>query len=271
MTTISLLKTAFTSGDYYKAMNNALRTLDGSYQMLHYPFYGEDTTTFDKAQENLINYCTSLLPSLKDKEVLDVGCGNGTVAKYLSNNHGVSRVLGVDLNHNNVRIANAEKEKQQNNSVHFIKDDAQHLQQIASNSFDYVINIESAFHYPDKEAFLDEVYRVLKPEGQFVIADILTTAKTRFYLKQWKKKMNFYHWTLEDYQETFSRKSLQLLSGNDISREVINGFKAYRTFLNDFEGSYLMKLFFLINVKLNIFLLSRKRRYYVFHGRKKPE
>ena len=80
--------------------------------------------------------------------------------------------------------------------------------------------------------------------------------------------MNLNHWTLDDYLYTFKWKNLELLSNNDISQEVIKGFKAYPAFLNDYEGSRIMKLFFIINVKLNIFLLSRKRKYYVFHGQK---
>lgn len=268
MTTIRLLKTAFTTGDYYRAMNNALKTLDGSYQMLHYPYYNEDTTTFDEAQENLINYCTSHLPPMQNKEVLDIGCGNGTVAMYLADNYNLERILGVDLNHNNVRIANEEKAKRKDRTVHFIREDAQNLKQIASNSFDVVINIESAFHYPDKGSFLDEVHRVLKPGGEFIIADIVTNGKSSLFLKAWKQNMNFNHWTLNDYLKTFKKNSLELLSHKDISPEVIKGFQAYPSFLSDFEGSWLMKLFFIINVKLNIFLLSRKRRYYVFHGRK---
>ncbi len=165
------------------------------------------------------------------------------------------------------------RKKRSKNNVNFIEGDAQNLSQIKSNSIDIIINIESAFHYPQKELFIDEIYRILKPGGQFVIADILTTGKENILLKSWKKKMNYYHWSLAKYQDTFNRSNLKLNSNDDITDKVILGFKMYRNYFNKFtkNGNFrdtLLKLFFIINVKLNIRLLNTKRRYYIFHGEK---
>ena len=88
-------------------------------------------------------------------------------------------ITGIDLNKANIEIANNEKENAKADNVRFFVDDAQNLTQIPSDSIDVLLNIESAFHYPDKPAFLKEVHRVLKPGGQFLIADILSTRKKR--------------------------------------------------------------------------------------------
>jgi tocopherol O-methyltransferase len=40
----------------------------------------------------------------------------------------------------------------------------------ADNSFDLVWSMESGEHMPDKEKFLQECYRVLKPGGTFLMA-----------------------------------------------------------------------------------------------------
>lgn len=45
--------------------------------------------------------------------------------------------------------------------------------------FDFVYCVESSFHYPDKAAFASEAFRVLKPNGVAVIADITCTDISR--------------------------------------------------------------------------------------------
>lgn len=273
MSIFSLTKTAFATGDYYKAMNEALKSISGEYHMLHYPFYINNTDSFSQAQNNLIGYCLQKFSVLADKDLLDIGCGNGVVALYVADHYSVNSVIGVDVNSNNVKIANEEKKKRNKNNVKFIEGDAQNLSQINSNSIDIIINIESAFHYPQKELFIDEIYRILKPGGQFVIADILTTSKENMLLKGWKKKMNYYHWSFAKYRDAFDRSNLKLYSNDDITDKVISGFKMYKKYFNEFSKNgifrdTLLKLFFIINVKLNIRLLKTKRRYYIFFGEK---
>jgi hypothetical protein len=85
--------------------------------------------------------------------------------------------------------------------------------------------------------------------------------------------MNYYHWSFAQYRDTFNRSNLKLHSNDDITDQVILGFKMYKNYFNQFSknGNFrntILKLFFIINVKLNIRLLKKKRRYYVFLGEK---
>jgi ubiquinone/menaquinone biosynthesis C-methylase UbiE len=176
---LKLSGTGFTNGQYYESMNMALKRINNKHMMLHYPLYVKETDSFIQGQQNLTDYCISLLEPLKDKEVIEVGCGNGVQTIYINENHKPSSITGVDLNKNNIDIANSEMKLANSENVRFVVDDAQNLKNVLSESADVLLNIESAFHYPDKSAFLKEIHRVLKPGGEFLVADILSTRRKR--------------------------------------------------------------------------------------------
>ena len=163
-----IIGTGFTKDQYYESMNMALKRLDNEYTMLHYPLYVKDSDSFIQAQKNLTDFCISLLKPLKDKEILEIGCGNGVQALYINASYGPSRITGIDLDEANIAIANSERDRAKLDNVFFLADDAQKLAHVPSDSADVLLCIESAFHYPRKEAFLKEIHRVLKP-GSYIV------------------------------------------------------------------------------------------------------
>ena len=270
----SLFSSGFTTDNYYKSMNQALKNLNNEYTMLHYPYYHNDTDSFLDAQKNLTDYCISRINTIKGKNVLEIGCGNGVHTIYLKEKYSPAYITGIDLNQANIRIAREETKRQNINNIEFQIDDAQKLSTIESSSLDCIINIESAFHYPDKASFLKEIYRILKPGGTFLIADILTSPyKSTSFRKFWKKKMHYHHWSKQTYESELQKASLQINSLSDITERVIRGFENYRYWLRSMEkGSFLknqiLKLFYSINVELNMYLLRSRRQYCVISGQK---
>ena len=278
MNSISQLVGFFRSGisfqQYYKNMNSALRKLNDEYTMLHFPLYVSDEDSFLQSQKNLTDYCIKRLGSLTDKTILEIGCGNGVQAKYVQEKFNPKNVTGIDLDEGNISIANSEKERRQLRNINFFVNDAQNITAIKDNSIDVVINIESAFHYPDKSAFLNEIFRVLKPGGLFLIADILTTKNKGVGIRRtWKRRMILHHWNKKLYEEAIPGANLQLSHSEDITRRVIKGFRPYRRWIRQIKKDHafndmMLKLYYRINVYWTIFLLRYRRQYYVYVGTK---
>jgi ubiquinone/menaquinone biosynthesis C-methylase UbiE len=242
--------------------------------MLHYPLFVKETDSFLQAQKNLTDYCIALLKPIRNKEVLEIGCGNGIQALYINASHNPLTITGIDLNKANIDIANSERAGTNAGNVRFFVDDAQKLTQIESDSIDVLLNIESAFHYPDKVSFLSEVHRVLKPGGQFLIADILSTRKKREgIMKLWGKPMVHHFWNLKRYQQEFAKSELNLEQTEDISNMVRKGWSLYRNWLPKIKMQMLFqniafRLFYIINARINIHFLNKRQQYFIFVGSK---
>ena len=104
---------------------------------------------------------------LKDKEVLEIGCGAGGGAAFIARNYHPKSITGIDLLPVNITAAEARGSAP---GLTFAVGDATSLQ-FPDNSFDVVVNIESSHCYSSIEKFFSEVKRVLKPGGVFLFAD----------------------------------------------------------------------------------------------------
>jgi ubiquinone/menaquinone biosynthesis C-methylase UbiE len=271
---LKLSGTGFTHGQYYESMNMALKRLNNEHTMLHYPLYSKESDSFIQAQRNLTDYCIALLKPIENKEILEIGCGNGIQALYINACHNPATITGIDLNKANIEIANNEKEDANAENVRFFVDDAQKLTQIESESIDVLLNIESAFHYPDKVSFIREVHRVLKPGGQFLIADILSTRKKREgIMKIWGKPMVHHFWNQKRYNQEFLKSELNIDHTEDISHQVRKGWSLYRNWLPKikmdlFFQNVAFRIFYVINARINIYFLNKRQQYFIFVGSK---
>ncbi len=104
---------------------------------------------------------------LRGKDVLEVSCGHGGGASYLTRAFAPARYTGLDLNPAGIAFC---QQHHQIAGLDFVRGDAQHLP-FANGSFDVLINVEASHCYPDFPRFLSEVARVLRPGGHFLYAD----------------------------------------------------------------------------------------------------
>jgi MPBQ/MSBQ methyltransferase len=102
--------------------------------------------------------------------VLDVGCGVGGTSRYLAKKLGPdAAITGITLSPNQVKRATELATEQGVDNAKFTVMNALKMD-FPDNSFDVVWACESGEHMPDKEAYINEMMRVLKPGGKFVMA-----------------------------------------------------------------------------------------------------
>ena len=97
-------------------------------------------------------------------EVLDVGCGTGTILRTLSDRENIS-AHGIDVEPEMLKIA---KNKCPDADIRLCSCEETPY---ADDQFDILTACMAYHHFPDKEAFEKEALRILKPGGLLYIAD----------------------------------------------------------------------------------------------------
>lgn len=106
-----------------------------------------------------------------EAKVLDVGCGFGGTSRYLARKLGPkAEVTGITLSPQQVKRATELAVEQDTPNAKFMVEDALEMPSFADNTFDIVWACESGEHMPDKKKYIDQMMRVLKPGGKFVMA-----------------------------------------------------------------------------------------------------
>jgi len=110
---------------------------------------------------------TATQVDLSGKDVLEVSCGHGGGAAYLTRTQHPKSYTGLDFNGAGVEFC---KKRHQLPGLDFVQGDAQNLP-FPDQSFDAVVTVDASHIFPDRERFLSEVARVLRPGGHFLYAD----------------------------------------------------------------------------------------------------
>jgi cyclopropane fatty-acyl-phospholipid synthase-like methyltransferase len=162
--------------DYYTATENAYKDswdLDNSLA-IHYGYRDEKVKSFPQSLLRMNEVMAETARITSKDRVLDAGCGIGGSSIFLASKLNC-RVTGITLSERQARQATSHaKQKGVHELVDFkVMDYCQ--TSFAGESFDIVWGCESICYADNKEQFIKEAFRLLKPGGRLIIADGFVT------------------------------------------------------------------------------------------------
>lgn len=186
--------------------------------------YNEDTIA------HLHRYAIAL-DYVRDKDVLDIACGEGYGSFLLSK---VSRsVTGVDIDES---IINHAVDKYKYKGLNFIKGTATAIP-IPASSIDVVVSFETIEHLKEHDEMLLEIKRVLRPTGLLIISspNKKTYSDDRNFTNKYHVKELYYEEFLSLIKKNF--KNQHILFQKYFHGSVILS-KTNSNFNKEYSGNY---------------------------------
>lgn len=144
-----------------------------------------------------------ILPELKDKKILDLGCGYGWHCKYAIEN-GASEAIGIDISKKMLELANLK------NKASNILYSCMPMENIDFKNKDFDIVFSSlAIHYvKDFDFLVKKIYKILKENGTFIFS-IEHPIFTAHGLQDWiyDNKGNIMYFPIDNYYYEGERKT----------------------------------------------------------------
>lgn len=170
--------------------------------------------------------------------VVDVASGTGNLAVKLAATNWYQQVIGVDISERSLEVAHKNAHTM-NTRIKTIVSDMTILP-FDDNSVDLVVGCAFLHHLPEPKKFMQEVLRILKPGGEFIIIgeptthggqliDIIKTPlvwinNTRnYFFKRRQNQMRWDHANI-DVHDFNQQDADELLRGFNTQRIITEGF-----------------------------------------------
>ena len=112
---------------------------------------------------------------LKDKQVLDVGCGGGILSESMA--HRGAQVTGIDMGEAPLAVARLHQ-LESGMEVNYQRTTAEALAEEKPETFDVITCLEMLEHVPDPASIIQACARLVKPGGQVFFSTINRNPKS---------------------------------------------------------------------------------------------
>jgi len=150
-----------------------------------------------------------------NQNYLEVGCGNGHVSKHLARKYHL-KVIGTDVDPEMIQFAKEDIDDIPH--IRFLEMNATKMH-FKDNEFDIVLSFGIMHHIGDWEEALEEISRVLKPQGFFIFGDLAYSRFTTRIFKPIAKNYGVY--TIDDLIHCLKRNNFEIIHREEPKRVIM--------------------------------------------------
>ncbi len=153
----------------------------------------------------------SMLPDVKGKTILDIGCGEGEMARLFAE-RGAKKVLGVDISQNMIKLAN---EKNTYENVNFQLLAMENLDSL-TEKFDFVFSSLAVHYVEDFGKLMKDISNLLNKDGILLFSQEHPIVLAPNFHKEMKKYIDIddkRYYLISDYNNIGQRSRTWTVEG----------------------------------------------------------
>lgn len=140
----------------------------------------------NSAHSSIMDWGLSKIDISDNSIALDIGCGGGQTISKLLTLLKSGTVYGVDYSDEAVKLSLKKNKPAALNGRVIVKQGSVSSLPFSDNTFDIVTAFQTHYFWPDLKNDITEIYRVLKTNGQFLLAAELY--KINYHMKEYKTR-----------------------------------------------------------------------------------
>lgn len=220
----------------YDLLSTDVATENALYLNLGY-WSGEQT--LDEACQALADLVAQRAALGPGDEVLDVGFGFADQDIHWTNAYRPAHIHGLNITASQVEVARQRVADLGLADRIDLREGSATEMPLAAESVDKVIALECAFHFRTRERFFEEAFRVLRPGGRLITADIIPMPLSEHWRTRLKQRWSWRlvaskfaiptanEYSREDYSETLSTKGFVDVNVESIRDRVYGPLHRY--------------------------------------------
>jgi ubiquinone/menaquinone biosynthesis C-methylase UbiE len=205
------------------------KTTEQYYETVGDDFNKSEDTDFQKRFNGLF-----YSQDVENKNVLDLGCGNGRYAELFCEKQ-AKKVVGTDFSDSMIKLANKRRQKKQLDQFKIIKSDMNDME-VKEGEFDFIFSYFSLVYAKDIEKVMSDLGRLLSTTGEILIATSIITPSGEEKIKDLPRefvpviisidnqetKLDDFIYTAEEYKSAVEKAGLKIEIMEQFSTEEVS-------------------------------------------------